>query len=114
VLSNQHIVRFDVTMQDILIMGILQSRSKLFEVLCHGSERDLAPFGVVCPKRSTRGVIQDEKRCSLLDIKVEQAHDVRMPQSLCSLGFGQALHAIFPLLFLLILRMHSHAQSFCA
>jgi hypothetical protein len=43
---NQDIVRFDIAMQDMLIMGILKGRDDFFKILNNGGKWHLAPFGM--------------------------------------------------------------------
>src|SRR3989442_9925389 len=76
-------------MENALVMCMLQRWSNLFQIVYYTGQRNNTSFGMTGAQRTARRKVKDEKRCSLLNIKIQKTHDVRMLQ----------LHGRFSLLF---------------
>src|SRR6266852_3963894 len=77
-LSHKHVLWFDVAMDESLVMGILQGVGDLLDVGDNRRKGQDCPFGIALAQRATCGVAHDEERGVIDDIKVEDAHDVRV------------------------------------
>src|SRR6266567_5161691 len=63
-------------MDQLLIVGILQSLSDLFDVGDDHWEGEDAPFGMVLAQCPTRGIAHDQERGAIDDIEIKDAHDM--------------------------------------
>src|SRR5579872_4861391 len=60
-LSDKHIFRLDIAVNELVIVGILQSLSNLMNVGDYGRERDTLSFGVTLPKGAMRTIVHYQK-----------------------------------------------------
>src|SRR2546423_12804820 len=77
-----------------LVMGILQGRSKFFEILSYPSKGNTTSLGMTGPQRPAGSIVKDQKWCALLNIKIQQTHDMRMHQFFCCFCFFLKLACI--------------------
>src|SRR5438552_2910535 len=85
--SQQHILRLDIAVDDLVFVRILQGVGHLLDRRDDDRERDQAAFGIATPQRPIGGIIHDEKRHAFLYIVIEDAYDSRMHERSDSLSF---------------------------
>src|SRR5579864_4229724 len=83
VLPYEQVFRFEITMDQLTIMGILQGLRHLSNVARHGSKWDFAIFGMTITQRPAGSVIHDEigSVVSTLYSKVDDTDNMRMFQA---------------------------------
>ncbi len=77
---QQHIFGFDITMDQFLIMGILQSISDLLDIGDDRSNWKDGSLWMSLSQRPTHGVVHHQKGCFALYAKFEDTHDMGMDQ----------------------------------
>ena len=85
--THQHILRLDITVEELLLMGVLQSSGHLLDRGEDLRERDYTACGKALPQRAKRGIIHHQKRYAVLDIEIEDAHNGGMGQHCNGLCF---------------------------
>src|SRR5713226_1164695 len=78
--SQQHVVRLDVSMDEHLIMDILQRAGHLFDVGDDALERQAGMFGEELAQGAVGSVVHDHERGQVLDAHVQHAHNMGMLQ----------------------------------
>ena len=76
--SQQHVLRLDVTMDQLFLVSILQDLGKLYDVGDDGIERELRPFGVQLSQVATRSIVHHQKGSRALHTKVQHLDDMGM------------------------------------
>ncbi len=79
-LSQQQILRFEIAMDQALVMGILQGRSDIGDIADDGLEGDSAAARMAFAQRPTWGVLHHQIGPFLRQTKVEHAKNMRMIQ----------------------------------
>ena len=74
-------------MDDIAVVGVLQGGSDVLDVGYHSVEGEAGATRMLLPQSAFGCVVHDEKRGPLLDSKVMDAHDLRVPQACERLSF---------------------------
>jgi hypothetical protein len=77
---EQHILGFDISMNEALLMSILQSLCHLRNIEQYQFEGQSHPTRMHSTQSTPWSIVHDEKRNGLLDAKVEQANNVRVLQ----------------------------------
>ena len=79
--SHQHILRLDIAVDHLVVMGVLQGGSDLLHVGHRGSEREAGAAGVTLPQGAVEGIVHGQKRGGLFHGKIVDAHNVWMVQA---------------------------------
>jgi hypothetical protein len=85
--THEHVLRLDITVDEFLLVRVLQGVSYLLDRRDNHRERDQATFRIAVPQRAMRGIVHDEKRHTLLHIEIEDTDDRGMSQRGDGLGF---------------------------
>ena len=94
---QEHVFRFDVAVDEVLIVGVLQGGSQWGGVGENGRERDLCPFGMFVTQGAVGGVIHDQKGDILaIDAKIKQGNDMGMAQAEGSRLVNKFLELVAP------------------
>src|SRR5579859_2237076 len=80
-LAEQHIFRFDVAMDVMLIVSILEGISDLFEIGKNSDGRNIAAAGMAAAQCAIGGVIHDQKWSAIFHIEIIDADNVGMAQA---------------------------------
>jgi len=73
-------------MDQLLLMGILQGVGNLLDVGDDGRQRQRHAFGMLATQGAVGGVVYHEEGDAILDIEVQDAHDMRVNERGNSLG----------------------------
>ena len=87
--SQQHILRLDIAVDDLVLVRILQSVGHLLDVGDERRERDHLSLGMAPPQGTIGGILHHQKGHALLYIKIEDAYDSGVSE--CGNGLGFAL-----------------------
>ena len=79
-MSQQQILGLEITVNQALIMGILQREGHLLEVGDDGLERQPHSLRMEPAQGATRSILHDQKWRTLLHAKVQDAHNMGMAQ----------------------------------
>ena len=79
--AQQHIFWLDIAVDHPLLMRIVQSVSNLADIGHDGSNGQLCAFSVTLAQRSIRRIVHYQERHPLLDVKIEDAHDMWVYQA---------------------------------
>jgi len=91
--TNKDVIRFDIAMDNITVVGILQCGGNLVDVLDNNVKRK--PLAFMSGKRSVGRILQNEERYVFLDIEIVELHDIRMMQDCRSFGLLLELLLIY-------------------
>src|SRR5436305_3346718 len=86
---QQHIFRFDVAMNHLFLVRILQSLSYLLDVGNDDIERKLRPMGVALTKVATGSIVHDQKRGCTFNPEIQNLDDMWMTQARNSACLGK-------------------------
>ncbi len=81
VAPDQHIFRFDVAVDEVLGMRVVQRLGDLFDVVYDLEKRDARPLGVAMAQRALRSVVHHEVGRAAFDAKIQHTHDMRVGQA---------------------------------
>src|SRR6266704_801312 len=85
--SKQHILRLHITMDEFLLMGILQSIGHLPDMGDDLGERHHRALGIAAAQGAIGGIVHHQKRHPVLHIIIQDAHNRGMHQLRNRLGF---------------------------
>src|SRR5947209_9678793 len=80
-LAKQHIFRFDVAVDVMLIVGILEGIDDLFEIGKNSDGRNNAATEMAATQRTIGSEVHDQKWRAILHIEIIDADDVGMAQA---------------------------------
>ncbi len=90
-LVQQHILRLDVPMDQLLLVGILEGIGHLFHIATHRLQRHLLAPPMARAQRALGGIGHHQIRLAILNIVIQHAHNVGVLQA--GDGSGLALKA---------------------
>src|SRR5579884_3605053 len=78
--TEQHVLGFDIAVDESVIVGVLQGGSYLIDIANNGLEWQARPLWMAHTQGAARSVLHHQKGRTLLDREIEHAHDMRMIQ----------------------------------
>src|SRR5579885_1339156 len=77
---DQHIVRLDIAVNNLAVMGVLESLRYLLDVGDSPVQLYLLPARMPTAQRATGGIIHDQERNAFVQRKIQYPHNMRMNQ----------------------------------
>ena len=77
-LAQQHILRLHISMDQLLIMRVLQGSAHLLHIRQRRLQRQGDAPGMARPQRALRRILHHQKRQPILHIEIKHAHDMGM------------------------------------
>src|SRR6266571_1700992 len=77
--AEQHVVRFDVAMDQFLIMDVLQGIGNLLDIIYNGRKWEACTFRMLLAQVAFRSIVHNQERSVILYTKIKYRHDMGMP-----------------------------------
>ena len=96
VAAHQHIFWFDIAVNQLLIMGILQGRSNLLYIRHNDTDRDWYTARMALAQGAIGRIFHNKKRSGAFDPKIQHTYNVRVYKVSNGAGFcAEILYIIF-------------------
>jgi len=86
-LAQEQVLRLDITVDESLVMGILQGSGDLLDIVDNRLQWQTRPLSMTVAQRPMRGILEHQKRRAVLHGEIQHAHDVRMGETCQGLCF---------------------------
>ena len=78
--AQQEVFRLDITMDELLVVSILQGGGNLLHIRNENFDRHLCPTWMMLAQGSIGRVFHDQKRDSTIDTEVQHSHNIGMDE----------------------------------